>query len=379
MPTPPITTLRIQGFKSLVDVQLQPRQLNIFIGKPNVGKSNILEALSLLGAGYSRAEKFMGEFIRYEEPNQLLTDGVAGSEARISTNLGEAQLWTPYGSTDVVLSVGFSDYTNAFYSIHHTESAQDAHYAILRLEEVKSHIDALSEEHIWPVSILSGSLDSTGKLQYLDGPHTYGSKVRKYEFRREQTHSKRDAGQLLPPYGGNLFEVMKNHRRLRQEATALFDPHRIQLVLRMTNRTIETQKNINGDVYSYPLSSTTDTFQRFIFHLAAIESNEGSVLLFEEPETGSFPTYISQLAERIAEDVREARNQYFITTHSPYLLDQLIENTSADQVAVFIVGYADYQTTVTQIPDDQLGHLLDLSSDVFFNLNRLPLTDADAA
>ena len=44
-----ITTLRIQNFKSIKDVEMKPRRVNILIGEPNVGKSNILEAMSLLG------------------------------------------------------------------------------------------------------------------------------------------------------------------------------------------------------------------------------------------------------------------------------------------------------------------------------------------
>ncbi|MEJ7661732.1 MAG: AAA family ATPase [Hymenobacter sp.] len=44
-----ISTLRIQNFKSIKDVEMKPRRVNIIIGEPNVGKSNILEAMSLLG------------------------------------------------------------------------------------------------------------------------------------------------------------------------------------------------------------------------------------------------------------------------------------------------------------------------------------------
>jgi predicted ATPase len=43
--------LRIRGFKSLVDVQLDLGALNVFIGANGSGKSNVLEALGVLGAG----------------------------------------------------------------------------------------------------------------------------------------------------------------------------------------------------------------------------------------------------------------------------------------------------------------------------------------
>lgn len=44
-----ITFLRIQSFKSIKDITLHPRRVNLIIGEPNVGKSNLLEAMTLLG------------------------------------------------------------------------------------------------------------------------------------------------------------------------------------------------------------------------------------------------------------------------------------------------------------------------------------------
>jgi AAA15 family ATPase/GTPase len=75
-----ITTLRIQNFKSIKDVEMKPRRVNIIIGEPNVGKSNILEALSLLGGMFFDGPKFMEGQIRCESIRNLFYD----SEALIS-------------------------------------------------------------------------------------------------------------------------------------------------------------------------------------------------------------------------------------------------------------------------------------------------------
>ncbi|MEP7169716.1 MAG: AAA family ATPase, partial [Bacteroidota bacterium] len=42
-----IDYLKIHNFKSVKKLDIPCNRINIFIGKPNVGKSNILEALSL--------------------------------------------------------------------------------------------------------------------------------------------------------------------------------------------------------------------------------------------------------------------------------------------------------------------------------------------
>ena len=164
---------------------------------------------------------------------------------------------------------------------------------------------------------------------------------------------------------------------MRQATAALFEPNKQQFVLDMGNETLQTQKNIDGDVYTYPYSLIADTFQRLIFYLAAIESNEGSVLLFEEPEVSSFPPYVTQLAERIAEDVEAGRNQYFITTHSPYLLTKLLEKTAIADTAVFVVDYEDYHTIVRMLTDDEVDHLLEHGSSMFWNLPDVTPAPAD--
>ena len=43
-----IETLEITNFKSVKRLTLPCKRFNIFIGEPNTGKSNILEALGLL-------------------------------------------------------------------------------------------------------------------------------------------------------------------------------------------------------------------------------------------------------------------------------------------------------------------------------------------
>ena len=68
-----IKNLHIKNFKSVRDLSLECDRINIFIGKPNAGKSNILEAISLLGAGYS-GKRFMDGFIRYTAIIQLFRD-----------------------------------------------------------------------------------------------------------------------------------------------------------------------------------------------------------------------------------------------------------------------------------------------------------------
>jgi AAA15 family ATPase/GTPase len=88
-----IKFLRIQNFKSIKDVTLHPRRVNLIVGEPNVGKSNLLEAMTLLGGiVYEQTEKFMGSFIRYEEPRQLFYDNLLGNTIKVETDRDVAYL-----------------------------------------------------------------------------------------------------------------------------------------------------------------------------------------------------------------------------------------------------------------------------------------------
>ena len=61
-----IENVRIENFKSLRDVQIgNCKRFNLLIGKPNVGKSNIIEALTIFTVPYiSSKEKVFSTMTR---------------------------------------------------------------------------------------------------------------------------------------------------------------------------------------------------------------------------------------------------------------------------------------------------------------------------
>ena len=122
------------------------------------------------------------------------------------------------------------------------------------------------------------------------------------------------------------------------------------------------QKN-NGVIFLIPYHSVADTIQRIIFFKAAIISNNNSVLLFEEPEAHSFPPYMTQLTQEM---IYKKDNQYFIATHSPFILNDLLENAQ-NELAVFIVDYENRQTMVRALTSAELHEVLQNGVDLFTN------------
>ena len=205
--------------------------------------------------------------------------------------------------------------------------------------------------------------------------------LKSYTFNKI-TSTNHDSGNysLTPPYGSNLLEIIQVYPKLRKEIAQIFERYGQKLQLRMDERRIEIIKDQDGIIYSYPYSSVADTLQRIIFYLAAIESNDDAVLLFEEPEAHSFPVYVSKLGRRIVES---RNNQFFIDTHSPYLVDGILEDMLTDDaqagdLAVFAAYYEDHQTKVHQLSDEEIRSIRNDSIDVFYNMKRFTTGRIDA-
>ncbi len=388
-----IKFLRIQNFKSIKDVTLRPRRVNLLIGEPNVGKSNLLEAMSLLGGiTYEQTEKFMGSFIRYEEPRQLFYDNLVANTIKVETD----------GNVAVLL---FENKTKQFEYLF---GGKDLYEALLRRfsppfiirtdkEEYvsvlpKVSVEQLEAEFFDRVSInqaIHTVFDNTAipRANGIAGFRVFGDEIsspvslRSYSFHKNtpinQDSSKR---YLTPPNGNNLIEIIQTYPKLRKEIANMFERYGQKLQLRIDDRRLEIVKDKDGITYAYPYSSVADTLQRIIFYLAAIESNDAAVLLFEEPEAHSFPVYVARLGRRIVES---RNNQFFIDTHSPYLITEVLEKMLTDdaragELAIFAAYYEDHQTKVHQLSDEEIRGIRADGIDVFYNMKRFTTGTADA-
>lgn len=172
---------------------------------------------------------------------------------------------------------------------------------------------------------------------------------------------------LLPPSGENLLAILLTHKELRKVIANIFSEYGLRIVLKPQENKIEVQKEIEDIIISYPYSLVSDTLQRVVFHLVAIETNKNSVIIFEEPEAHAFPYYTKFLAERMALD---KKNQYFISTHNPYFILSILEKASSEELGIFITYFEDYQTKIKSLSKEEIEELMGLGADLFFNIER---------
>ena len=84
-----LTSVSIKNFKSVKSVTLSDcRRINVLIGRPNVGKSNILEALALFDVPYmvNSSNKSLRNLLRIENTADLFHNGVATTPVEISAD-----------------------------------------------------------------------------------------------------------------------------------------------------------------------------------------------------------------------------------------------------------------------------------------------------
>ncbi|MCH8827792.1 MAG: AAA family ATPase [Chloroflexi bacterium] len=160
------------------------------------------------------------------------------------------------------------------------------------------------------------------------------------------------------------MSMLLSNKDLRVLANEPFKSRGHRLGLRPQEQKIEVIKDVDDIIISHPYHLSSETFQRLIFYMAAITTNKDSVLAFEEPEAHAFPFYTKYLAEMIALD--ENNNQYFISTHNPYFLMPLMEKAPADELAIFITYYEDYQTKVKPLSRSEMERITEI--DVFSNI-----------
>ncbi len=321
-----IQNLEVENFKSIKHLKLDCKRINLFIGEPNTGKSNILETFGMFSFFWYGNIR---DFVRLESMNDLVYDG----------NLRESiEIWT---DTKGYLIQFMENMVRGLYG--HRDGA-------------KSYVFDYDYEGV-------------NKTLYQNKQQKVPKLFRFYKFKVLESYPNQNSYFLYPPSGNNLLAILKTHTDLKKLVKLIFDKYKIRFVLKPQENKIEVQKEAEEDIIiAYPYSLVSDTLQRIIFHLAAIETNKDSVLVFEEPEAHAFPYYTKYLAERIALD--KNNNQYFISTHNPYLLLSILEKAPKDEVGIFVTYFEDFQTKVKTLSEKELTELMDLGIDLFFNIER---------
>ncbi|MGI0011059.1 MAG: AAA family ATPase [Nitrosopumilaceae archaeon] len=228
-----IKTLEIKNFKSIKHLKLDCKRVNVFIGKPNTGKSNLLESVGIFSLPYVREK--LNDIVRFENMTNLFHDQDLSQNIEITTDAFSTQIRFQNGKFKAT-HVAENRHTSEFY------------------------------------------LDYEGKLQ--PGGSTT-SLVKFYRFAILDKFARQESDFLLPPKGENLLQILLTNKDLRRVVADLFGEYGLKIVLKPQEHKIETQKEIDDIIISSPYSLVSDTLQRVVFYLVVIETNKDSTIIFE--------------------------------------------------------------------------------------------------
>ncbi|MDR1723974.1 MAG: AAA family ATPase [Tannerella sp.] len=318
-----IKHIEICNFKSVKYLKLiDCRRINLFIGYPNVGKSNLIEALGLFSLPFLAEGDSLNKLVRAEHANELFYNA---KESYFSVSANKRKI-TAFIDEDCIR------YEDESFNFSSQLVLQSIVYGIERLK----------------------------------------SNIKRYVFQANNRWQSSGKTCLTPPYGENLIDVISRNTNLLEFKTWLkkeLSKYGLEYVLDKTTGSIKVQRRIeNEEVMQLPFSSIADTLQRIIFYKTAIASNTDSILLFEEPEAHAFPPYIRTITADIA---ASRSNQFFIATHSPVIVNEFLEDAEIRrELAVYIIDFRNGETTARHLTDAELEQCYADGIDLFFDIER---------
>jgi predicted ATP-dependent endonuclease of OLD family len=349
-----IRNIEIKNFKSIRHQKIEDcKRINVFIGYPNTGKSNLLEALSLFSIDKPDAD--FSSFVRIEQLTTLFFDGNIDNQIEIRIN-GDNRMLAMIDSDQLSFHWQLAGEGASFDKMG--PGMQQKIYGLLNFSKL-SDKDKISN---WD-SIFKRQPRSADFIQEL-GPG-YLSNIKKYIFQKGVSYSSGKYDSLSVPYGNNLFDIILTNREISSEARQLFEEYKLELLYNSASKEISILKRINSDViFTIPYSLVSDTLLRLIFYMAAIASNKDTIFLFEEPEAHMFPPYMRKFTTDM---VFDKTSQFFMATHSPYILDFLMEEAPED-LSIYLVYYENGESKVKRMSERDMDEVNEYGVDLFYNL-----------
>jgi AAA15 family ATPase/GTPase len=334
----PIKKIEIKNFKSIRHQTIDDcKRINVFIGYPNVGKSNILEAIGLYSSFLLKDEYFkINEICRVKNFSDLFFN---------------------------------KDYRNACSIVINDAIQLEVMINSANDLELRAH-DIHGQHVLFSMSANNINFTSTvlKQIMEVDYKNIVGL-IRKYEFKTDSFINQKRPFTLAVPFGVNLLDILQRDSLLRKEVASLFGTFNLKLFL--DGEEIKFLKYLDdGTGVSIAYYLVADTLRRLIFYKAALLSNKESVLLFEEPEAHMFPPYISKFTADVMYDKND--NQFFITTHSPFVINDFMENLKNDELSIYVVDYKKEtgESLIRKLTDEELHEIYQHGIDLYFNLEN---------
>lgn len=337
----------IKRFKSIKEASLDLNRINLIIGPPETGKSNLLEAFSIL--------TILGQLKNYED---------AGIVRRRSA--GE-ELWN------------LDDLSSIFKLMTRIKEGKELFFSYLTEEPVEIELGRNKIEFTYNNEEKTVDISLNGnKMLHIDSYFNMRSGLKREDlenldiervmfYRYSEWNPVEWGDFLLPPHGPNLMHIIEVDERVRSLSSNILDDLGLKLVFDLPTGEISFYRFEGGIGLKMRYHLLSDTAKRTLFHLVALETNENSTILMEEPEVHSFPFYTKLLAERIAIN---KSNRFIITTHNPYFLETFVDKVPENELSIYLSATRGIRSEYKPIDVGKVKEIIAEGADVFLELGK---------
>lgn len=344
-----IHDIEINNFKSIRHARVEDCQrINLFVGPPNVGKSNLIEALSLLSYVNSDFHTHLRRMCRYELFSDLFNYGNVSESSNIEFNSNNR------------ISLQYQSEASLHLELQRKHKKKIINWECLFGLEINKDDQFVSLPEASRKDLLLSQEESLQKL-----------KVFKYKFEIHLFDKVISAIHLDSPAGENLFEVIQKSSEVKKAFAELIKPFGFKMLFDTLSKKLRLFKELDdATIASIPFGQIADTLQMLIFHLAGCLTNKDSVVLFEEPEAHLYEPYILELTNQLKYD--KQHNQFFVVTHSQYVIDELLrDDESRYATNIYLVGIEGDSTKVKLLVPKKNKDVFERGLNVFFNYQNL--------
>jgi AAA15 family ATPase/GTPase len=350
-----IESLKIENFKSIRNLSITPGRVNIFIGEPSSGKSNIIEAISLL----SKRSVPLRELVRMKEADHLFTNNDLEKTIRIETNLAKFSL--TYLNGQYIVSIV------DFKSISEMNQLKTELGTIQVSRDYSQENEIYNRKYVNPfIKKDTFEFDLVHFDPFINLNEYLSQSILYYKYKPLTQFTDKSTLRLNAPFGDNLPQIILTRGKLKSILSDILLEYGLKLGINPNDNSLKFFREIDNIVYEFPLVSLSDTLIRLLFYITAMHT-ENSVLLFEEPESHIFPFYNKYFGEKIALD---EKNQYFIATHNFPFVSSILQKTNPNDLRIYITESTPFETKLISISQDKFEEIYEDRDNFFLNLNR---------
>lgn len=369
----------VRGFKSLHDIEIEMRPFSVFLGPNAVGKSNFLDAIQMfsrIGSHRTVGEGMNGNLrgfpieafsfppggfptllaspsARFEFDTDLTTDGNGRYRYAVSVeiNCRSGALSAKSEHLAPLSANGIPKRSPVIETEGENVLVRQRGNRRPRKEPIGRPFTALSDlrlaapnhEHIERVrDELSG-----WRAYYLDPRVAMRTQWPPMDIKDIGMY-----GQFLAPYLFRLrHEFPRRYEAIRRTLRTLVDGiEDLEVDLNEAGGKLELWLHQDGIRYSSRVVSE-GTLRVLALVILAVDPWAGSLLAFEEPETGMHPRNVEAIVDMLLSLTSGRQRQVVVTTHSPLLCNSVLRRAQegAGEIGLFAVGRQGQATHIRRL------------------------------